>query len=181
MTVSRATPQPEPDRAPAPDLGRAPDWAPVRAPGLRGGARRFQVGLLAASTLAAALAAVAFTGGARPPGTAEVALAAPAPSRSPAPADLARLASLSGCTLRLATSNADFRQGVCTAPAGRVVLVTFTSEAGRRQWTTEAESYGQYLVGPRWAVGGDPALLVRLQFRLGGVVEGSTAHQGHPA
>ncbi|WP_055585157.1 hypothetical protein [Peterkaempfera griseoplana] len=147
-------------------------------------ARRLQTRLLAGSALCAALAGAAFVGGT--PGSAAgrsgaSAAAPPAPAVAPAPADLGRLAALSGCALRPGTANADFRQAVCTSPAGgRVAMVVFTRQTGLEQWKAEAESYGRYLVGPRWAVGGDPAALARLRLRLGGVLEGSTAHLGHP-
>ncbi|WP_377268512.1 hypothetical protein [Peterkaempfera sp. SMS 1(5)a] len=154
---------------------------PVAAPAATG-ARRFQTRLLAGSALCAALAGAAFAGGVPRAGAAlpgASAAAPPAPSVAPAPPDLARLAALSGCSLHPGTANADFRQAVCSSSAGRVAMVVFTTQTGLGQWKAEAESYGQYLVGPRWAVGGDPAVLARLRLRLGGVLEGSTAHQGH--
>lgn len=143
---------------------------PAAAPG---GPRRFQARLLAGSALSALLAVAALTAaGQRPGGEGAVEPVVPV-----APAELTGMALLAGCALHPGTANADFRQAVCTWSGGRAVMVTFTTEAGQRQWTAEAESYGQYLVGPRWAVGADPAVLARLRPRLGGRIEGSTAHR----
>ena len=132
--------------------------------------RLLQMRLLAGSALSAVLAATALAmGGGQP---APVGPAA-------APADLGELASRTGCALQPGISTADYRQGACATAGGRIVLLTFTTAQGQQQWKEGAESYGQYLIGPRWAVGGDPALLGRLRGRLGGTLEG-TRHD-HPS
>jgi hypothetical protein len=183
-----------PARASAPAPIPAPAPTPATGPDDRGRSgvpRTFRTWLPVGSALSAALALAALAVGAQqphdrgehaPPGFARAgprsadAAVQPAPTDLPAPADLRELAARSGCTLLPGTGNADYRQGSCTTPGGRIVLLTFTTESGQRQWKEEAESYGRYLIGPRWAVGGDPALLDRLHQRLGGTVEGAHHH-----
>jgi hypothetical protein len=95
-------------------------------------------------------------------------------------AGMDQLATTLGCpNPNMQVDAAELRQALCQTPEGRYVLLTFSTDAGKRAWLDEAQPYGgTYLVGDRWAVVSERPLLERLQGRLGGQIEGS-GHGGH--
>ncbi|MEF3114692.1 hypothetical protein [Streptomyces chrestomyceticus] len=106
----------------------------------------------------------------------------PAPSPDPAgpPASMARIAAALGCRADIILDARELREGGCTTRAGVFRILTFSSDAKKRAWLTEAQAYGgSYLVGTRWSVTGpSPNALSPLRNSLGGTVESGAGH-GH--
>ncbi|MGW3352803.1 hypothetical protein ACWDA3_56745 [Nonomuraea rubra] len=84
-----------------------------------------------------------------------------------------QLAAATGCARpAMQVDAAELRQAVCQTSRGRYTLLTFTTDKGKRAWLDSAQMYGgTYLVGDRWVVVAEPALLERLREQLGGMVE----------
>ncbi|GGS62174.1 hypothetical protein ACFFV7_00035 [Nonomuraea spiralis] len=107
--------------------------------------------------------------GAAPPAAAQAPAAAPA-SRA---ASMEQLTALLGCPPRkLQVDAAELRQAACDSPQGRLTIVTFATDSGKRTWLDAAQAYGgSYLVGERWVVVAAAGPLERLRARLGGELE----------
>jgi hypothetical protein len=90
------------------------------------------------------------------------------------PLTLEQLAAKSGCQPKIQTGATDLRQGYCTTQEGKFVLVTFTTDKGQKAWLDQAQDYGKYLVGNRWAAGADPKVLEKLRGKLGGDISGTS-------
>ncbi|MEV5596394.1 hypothetical protein [Streptomyces sp. NPDC052496] len=141
--------------------------------------------LLAAGGLACALVVTAgFTGGGSAPAAAPPARHTPhpsAPATTPGPpASLTQIAAALGCRADVIIDAQELREGGCTTRAGVFRILTFSSDATKRAWLTEAQAYGgSYLVGTRWSVTGPSrSALLPLRDRLGGTVESGAGH-GH--
>ncbi|MFJ2645605.1 hypothetical protein ACIO1C_02515 [Streptomyces sp. NPDC087420] len=96
---------------------------------------------------------------------------APRASETPtaAPANIERIAALTGCEADIRTDADELREGVCVTPKGSWTVTTFPAEKFKRTWLEAAAMYGgTYLVGPRWAIGGKPELLAQLRTKVGG-------------
>ncbi|MDF3297217.1 hypothetical protein [Streptomyces tropicalis] len=84
------------------------------------------------------------------------------------------------CKPNIQTDADTIRQAICTAPAGRFVLATFSTDRGQREWINEAKDYGgYYLVGRKWVAVGDDGTVTALRGTLGGDVEIGTDHHAH--
>ncbi|MFC7309736.1 hypothetical protein ACFQVC_36670 [Streptomyces monticola] len=93
---------------------------------------------------------------------------------------LEELAARAGCTPDIQTDAHEIRQAKCGAKSGGYVLATFATDRGRAEWLDEADDYGgSYLVGRKWVVVGEKALLEKLRGRLGGTVRVSSHHSGN--
>jgi hypothetical protein len=90
------------------------------------------------------------------------------------PLTLEQLATKAGCQPRIQGGAADKRQGYCTTQDGKFVLITFTSDKGQNAWLDQAQEYGKYLVGNRWAAGSSPQVLEKLRAKLGGDIAGAS-------
>lgn len=110
--------------------------------------------------------------------------AGPAGPATPPPAaeDLDQLAAAAGCRAEISAENTGYRQAVCRTPAARLVLTTFSTDQGQRDWLSDAIPYGgAYLVGLRWVVNGTtPAGLPELAAKLGGTIVDKSQEHGHP-
>ncbi|MEU5868915.1 hypothetical protein ABZ815_47655 [Nonomuraea sp. NPDC047529] len=108
--------------------------------------------------------------------------APPAPVPAVAPklpaASMEQLTTLLGCPAgKLQTDAAELRQAACDTPQGRLTIVTFTTDKGKRDWLDLAQAYGgAYLVGDRWVVVAASDLLQRLRGRVGGELETPQHH-----
>ncbi|WP_240627649.1 hypothetical protein [Streptomyces scopuliridis] len=86
-----------------------------------------------------------------------------------APADIEKIASLTGCDADIRMEADELREGVCTTAQGSWIVTTFPAEKFQRSWLDAASMYGgTYLVGPRWTIGAEPELLKRLRAKVGG-------------
>jgi hypothetical protein len=106
-------------------------------------------------------------------------VAAPA-ARQPTVQTIEQLAAAAGCRPKISAENTGYRQAVCQTPAARLVLTTFATDKGQRDWLSDAVPYGgAYLVGLRWVVNGSyPTGLPELAARLGGtIVDKSREHR----
>jgi hypothetical protein len=93
---------------------------------------------------------------------------------------LERIASAIGCKASVQTDSQELRQGNCATKKGPYVVVTFTTEAGKKAWLKGAEEYGgSYLVGTRWVVQAKPAALLPVQQELGGSFVAGVDHSAH--
>jgi hypothetical protein len=94
------------------------------------------------------------------------------------PQSVEQLSSAIGCPEPdMQVEATELRQAVCQAPKGRYTVATFTTDKGQRDWLDEAQAYGgTYLVGPRWVVIAEPALLEDLQGGVGGAIEATQHH-----
>ncbi|WP_431930123.1 hypothetical protein [Nonomuraea jabiensis] len=100
--------------------------------------------------------------------------ALPAPSGQALPAaSIEHIAATLGCPHpSMQVDAAELRQAVCETPRGRYILLTFTTDTGKRTWLDEAQTYGGvYLVGDRRVVIATQPLLEGLRERLGGQIE----------
>ncbi|MEU6543168.1 hypothetical protein [Streptomyces sp. NPDC046859] len=89
-----------------------------------------------------------------------------------APAKVEVIAGLTGCQVRIRTEADELREGVCRTKRGDYLVTTFPEERLKRDWLDAAAVYGgTYLVGTRWVVSAEPAVLERLRPRLGGSIE----------
>ncbi|MEU1721574.1 hypothetical protein [Nonomuraea sp. NPDC005692] len=108
--------------------------------------------------------------------------APPAPAVAVAPkvpaGDMKQLTALLGCPAgKLQTDAAELRQAACDTPQGRLTIVTFSTDDGKREWLDIAQAYGgAYLVGDRWVVVATADRLERLRGRLGGELETPRHH-----
>ncbi|MEU3776084.1 hypothetical protein AB0F11_23285 [Streptomyces sp. NPDC032472] len=106
----------------------------------------------------------------------------PAPAASPAgaarPAPLEGIAAALGCTPEVTVDADEVREGACGTGPESYRMATFTTEAGRTAWLTEARMYGgTYLVGPTWVITAATAeALAPAHTRLGGTLESGTDH-----
>lgn len=94
---------------------------------------------------------------------------------------LEKIASTAGCaTPELQDkAGAGFRQGVCSVNDARFTVVSFTNEADKQTWLTEAKQWGGvYLVGPKWVVVSTEPTLKGLQDKLGGDIAPGSGHEG---
>ncbi len=86
-----------------------------------------------------------------------------------APAKVEVIAGLTGCKVKIRTEADELREGVCHTKRGDYLITTFPAEKYKLTWLDAAAVYGgEYLVGTRWVVSGEPALLEQLRPRLGG-------------
>ncbi|GGX59725.1 hypothetical protein [Streptomyces fructofermentans] len=86
-----------------------------------------------------------------------------------APAKIERIAELTGCKPEIRIEADELREGVCRTSRGRWIVTTFPREKFKETWLDAAAIYGgTYLVGPRWAIGGERALLDDLRTDVGG-------------
>ncbi|MEV4374909.1 hypothetical protein AB0J71_48230 [Nonomuraea sp. NPDC049637] len=92
--------------------------------------------------------------------------------------DMKQLTTLLGCPAgKLQTDAAELRQAACDSPQGRLTIVTFSTDKGKRDWLDIAQAYGgAYLVGDRWVVVATADLLERLHDRLGGELQTPRHH-----
>ncbi|MER6506417.1 hypothetical protein ABT158_06350 [Nonomuraea sp. NPDC001636] len=92
--------------------------------------------------------------------------------------DMRQLTTLLGCPAgKLQTDAAELRQAACDSPQGRLTIVTFSTDKGKRDWLDIAQAYGgAYLVGDRWVVVATADQLERLRGRLGGELETPRHH-----
>ncbi|WP_225994524.1 hypothetical protein [Streptomyces sp. SS1-1] len=89
-----------------------------------------------------------------------------------APAKVEVIAGLTGCQVKIRTEADELREGVCRTKHGDYLVTTFPKEKLKRDWLDAAAVYGgTYLVGTRWVVSAEPAVLERLRPRLGGRIE----------
>ncbi|MFI9591808.1 hypothetical protein [Nonomuraea sp. NPDC052265] len=108
--------------------------------------------------------------------------AAPAPAPAVAPklsgAGMEQLTTLLGCPGgKLQTDADELRQAACDTPQGRLTIVTFSTDKGKRDWLDIAQAYGgAYLVGDRWVVVAAAGVLEQLRGRLGGELETPQHH-----
>lgn len=125
--------------------------------------------LTACSTPAAGEPAAAHHAHAAPPAAA---------ARPATAASIDQLGAALGCPSPDVQIDADeLRQAVCRTSAAHSVLVTFTTSKGQRDWLDAAQPYGgTYLVGERWVVVSDPAVLEGLRAKLGGDIESMQHH-----
>ncbi|MET8824824.1 hypothetical protein ABZX40_18140 [Streptomyces sp. NPDC004610] len=88
-----------------------------------------------------------------------------------APAKVEVIAALAGCEAQIRIDADELRQGVCESGGDGYVITTFPEDRLKETWLDSASVYGgTYLVGARWVVGAEPALLTGLRERLGGDV-----------
>ncbi|MER5224918.1 hypothetical protein [Streptomyces flaveus] len=90
-------------------------------------------------------------------------------SQPPAPAKVEVIASLTDCKPEIRIEADQLREGVCRTARGDWTVTTFPQEKFKETWLDAAAVYGgTYLVGPRWAIGAQPALLKKLRTEVGG-------------
>ncbi|MYV57029.1 hypothetical protein [Streptomyces sp. SID3212] len=90
---------------------------------------------------------------------------------------LEQLASKAKCEPNISTDAAELRQANCATGDGKYVLATFATDRGQREWINEAKDYGgSYLVGRKWVVVGEAAVVATVRGRLGGEVETGSSH-----
>ncbi|KOT79742.1 hypothetical protein ADK70_29825 [Streptomyces rimosus subsp. pseudoverticillatus] len=135
----------------------------------------------AAGVLSCAIVVTGYANGGPAPaaqGSPHPAHAAPSPGASGPPASLARIAAALGCRAEVIVDAQELREGGCTTGAGTFRMLTFSSDAKKRAWLTEAQAYGgTYLVGTRWSVTGPSrSALAPLRAQLGGSVESGGGH-----
>lgn len=88
-----------------------------------------------------------------------------------APAKVEVIASLTGCEVKIRTEAEELREGVCHTPEGDYLITTFPKEELKEVWLESAAIYGgKYLVGPRWAISAEPAVLDPLKAKVGGTI-----------
>lgn len=98
--------------------------------------------------------------------------ASAAPVPSPAPANIEKIASMTGCTAEMRTEADELREAVCVTPDGNWIVTTFPTEKLKLTWLDTASMYGGiYLVGPKWAIGAEPPLLKKLRETVGGELQ----------
>ncbi|MFK8844377.1 hypothetical protein [Streptomyces sp. Ac-502] len=142
--------------------------------------------LLAAGGLACAIVVAGYANGTPAPApqptrhTVPADPTAPSPGPAGPPASMARIAAALGCRADIILDAQELREGGCTTGAGVFRILTFSGDAKKRAWLTEAQAYGgTYLVGTRWSVTGPSRdALLPLRDSLGGTVESGAGH-GH--
>ena len=146
---------------------------------LSGNTRPFSSLLLAVFVVIVA----AGCGTSEPDGTASAADATTRPTATsttasgPAPVQgltVDQMATAVGCVPEPTVKAADFRQALCVAPKGKLVLLDFDTAAGMRAWLDTALMYGGlYLVGERWVLSAETVeYMETLQSQWGGTIEG---------
>ncbi|WP_202918294.1 hypothetical protein [Streptomyces cavernae] len=89
-----------------------------------------------------------------------------------APANIEKIADLTDCRVSIRSDNTELREGVCKTDLGDYLITTFPQEKFKKIWLDTASMYGgKYLVGPRWAITAEPALLGKLRKKVGGWIE----------
>ncbi|MEW1723224.1 hypothetical protein [Streptomyces sp. NPDC093109] len=92
-----------------------------------------------------------------------------APASAPAPANIEKIAALTGCEASIRIEAEELREGVCVTTRGRWIVTTFPEEKFKDIWLDTASMYGgTYLVGPKWAIGGKVEILNELLPEVGG-------------
>lgn len=139
--------------------------------------------LLAAGALSGAIVVAGYANSVpapAPPPTRHTGHTVPSPDPAGPPASVARIAAALGCRADIILDAQELREGGCTTRAGVFRILTFSSDAKKRAWLTEAQAYGgSYLVGTRWSVTGPSRnALLPLRDSLGGTVEAGAGH-GH--
>lgn len=109
----------------------------------------------------------------------------PSPSVSKASRALTvkQLAAAVGCTAKITSKAADYREATCKASGVEHVFLDFDTAAGQRAWLDYAEMYGGvYLVGNRWVLSAkSKEYMQTLSTKLGGTVEEQGAYGSSPA
>ncbi|WP_405725527.1 hypothetical protein OG607_21085 [Streptomyces sp. NBC_01537] len=84
-----------------------------------------------------------------------------------------QLAAAVGCTAKITSKAADYREATCKASGVEHVFLDFDTTAGQRAWLDYAEMYGGvYLVGNRWVLSAkSKQYMETLAAKLGGTVE----------
>ncbi|KOG43624.1 hypothetical protein [Streptomyces resistomycificus] len=110
--------------------------------------------------------------GAAPQGAKERASVTAAPAVGVvAPAKVEVIANLTGCKAEIRIDADELREGLCRTKEAKYVITTFPEEKYKETWLDAAAVYGgQYLVGPRWAIGAKPEVLEELRPKVGGTV-----------
>ncbi|MFG2195980.1 hypothetical protein [Streptomyces sp. NPDC048639] len=100
---------------------------------------------------------------------------------APAPPDVEKIADRTGCTAEIRTEADELREGVCRTAQGEYLVTTFPKEKFKLVWLDSASMYGgTYLVGPRWAISGKPALVEKLRTKVGGKLKELRDMNGSP-
>ncbi|AXG77669.1 hypothetical protein [Streptomyces paludis] len=93
----------------------------------------------------------------------------PTPTAAPAPANIEKIAALTGCEATIRIEADELREGVCVTTRGKWIVTTFPEEKFKDIWLDTASMYGgTYLVGPKWAIGGKVEILNELHPEVGG-------------
>ncbi|MEV4475317.1 hypothetical protein [Nonomuraea sp. NPDC049504] len=89
-----------------------------------------------------------------------------------------KLKASAGCPkARLQIDADELKQTACQTKRGRYTIATFAADKGKRDWLDYAQAYGgTYLVGDRWTVVAEPALLEGLRKKVGGKIETGARH-----
>jgi hypothetical protein len=88
---------------------------------------------------------------------------------APAPAKIEKIAARTGCEPEIRIEADELREGVCSTARGQWTVTTFPQERFKETWLEAAAVYGgTYLVGPKWAIAAEPALLGDLRAEVGG-------------
>jgi hypothetical protein len=84
-----------------------------------------------------------------------------------------QLAAAVGCTAKITSKAADYREATCKTSGVEHVFLDFDTAAGQRAWLDYAEMYGGvYLVGNRWVLSAkSKEYMETLAAKLGGTVE----------
>lgn len=92
---------------------------------------------------------------------------------------LEKVAATAGCKPEVQQkAGSGFRQGVCRVQDARYTVMSFTTEADKQTWITEAKQWGgTYLVGPKWVVVATSPTLKTLQEKLGGDISSGYGHE----
>ncbi|WP_329314909.1 hypothetical protein [Streptomyces sp. NBC_01262] len=120
-------------------------------------------------------------------GTEATVASSPSPSVSVSKASRAltvkQLAAAVGCTAKITSKAADYRQATCKVSGVEHVFLDFDTAAGQRAWLDYAEMYGGvYLVGNRWVLSAkSKEYMQTLSAKLGGTVEEQGAYGSSPA
>ncbi|MFE7777942.1 hypothetical protein ACFU5O_29380 [Streptomyces sp. NPDC057445] len=83
---------------------------------------------------------------------------------------LAELAGRAECRPTMVAEEKQYRVASCESGSRRIVLATFATERGQRDWVGDTILEGSYLDGDLWIAYGEPSVLPGLQQRLGGTV-----------
>jgi hypothetical protein len=118
-------------------------------------------------------------------GTEATVASSPSPSVSKASRALTvkQLAAAVGCTAKITSKAADYREATCKVSGVEHVFLDFDTAAGQRAWLDYAEMYGGvYLVGNRWVLSAkSKEYMQTLSAKLGGTVEEQGAYGSSPA
>jgi hypothetical protein len=94
-----------------------------------------------------------------------------------------QLAAFVGCTAKITSKAADYREATCKISGVEYVFLDFDTAAGQRAWLDYAEMYGGvYLSGNRWALSAkSKAYMETLAAKLGGTVEEQGPYGSSPS